>query len=262
MYRSLCLILCVVFVSGCGTLEQHPLLYGSTQTLGVAVSAGADTDFTLGFKSNDFAYVPTTVVKEGNAGGYQPVAAIRGCSVPNNSKRQVLDESESDSSSNYLCKEAVYNARQAQPEDDRAALQGANNLSGQQNDDGIGKALPKVVQDSNVSNSNQDALSVFGSFASNSSSGGSSGVGVKLGKIFSAGVAAQKVAESIGAQALAESQVSISANQAAIAEQQAKQSIQTSKEATRKACFDAVSSRTYEDDDKQVAALNACLTIE
>jgi uncharacterized coiled-coil protein SlyX len=58
----------ILFLSGCTPLQQAPLVYTSTSTLGVGVglntTEGPGFDVTLGYKSVDSAYVPVAVSKE------------------------------------------------------------------------------------------------------------------------------------------------------------------------------------------------------
>jgi hypothetical protein len=54
----------LALVAGCSTTPDYPLVFGSSNTFGVGISGSAPEqggEFTLGFKSYDFAVVPVTV---------------------------------------------------------------------------------------------------------------------------------------------------------------------------------------------------------
>ncbi|MCR4376908.1 MAG: hypothetical protein NUV50_02305 [Rhodospirillales bacterium] len=79
MKRTIGLALFVaVGLSGCAQQNSMPLVFGSTQTMGLSFTSSATqnqgVDVTIGFKNIDFALVPTTTVDTNN----NPVA-IRGC---------------------------------------------------------------------------------------------------------------------------------------------------------------------------------------
>ncbi len=151
-------ILLWVYLAGCAPLEQAPLLYTSTVTLGASTGVNANEtpgfDFVFGYKQVDAAYVPVAVAKDGDGDGdvdskiYDIVLIQAGSQDKDSRTTSSADEDKQN-----------------------------NQLQGDEE--------------------KYDAYSVYGSFDSKTGAFGGTRPGSEnaLGKVFSTGVAAQTLAD-------------------------------------------------------------------
>ena len=62
--RKIGLFSIFALLTGCSTVENMPLIFGQSQTVGISISSSAADqggEFTLGYKDRDIAIVPVTV---------------------------------------------------------------------------------------------------------------------------------------------------------------------------------------------------------
>jgi hypothetical protein len=66
-------------LSGCATTENMPIVFGQSQTVGIAIGGSTTeqgAEFTLGYKDKNFAVVPVTVKqKDGNSTTLQGIVS-------------------------------------------------------------------------------------------------------------------------------------------------------------------------------------------
>lgn len=88
-YFSL-LAITAIYLSGCASSQNMPLLFGQSQTVGITVGGSATdqgAEFTLGYKDKNFAVVPVTVkqnsgdstqVRAQASAGYEDALSVLG----------------------------------------------------------------------------------------------------------------------------------------------------------------------------------------
>lgn len=219
MTKSMLSVIACGLVTGCSSLEQSALVYTSTISVGAGFeldAQGTGFDATLGYKQNDLAYVPVAVSEKEKEtdklnieksleqsswtiiSGYSDgpsSSTSSGTITTNNSEAENIDN-EPGSQSAELQKLEL---KQEQLQKEIAEHQGDSESKKQlqENLQEIQESISNInSHESSYGEGLTDAFSVYGSFNS-TSSGAPSGVGIDLGRTFSTGVAAQKLAAAV-----------------------------------------------------------------
>jgi hypothetical protein len=161
--------------AGCTSIPQAGLVYSSTAMVGLGMKvstadATSPVDIAIGFKMNDFAYVPVAV---------QESKPVSGSASLNNSVEKISATHTQSTGANPRCDSARKEASDALMAKTKSAAQASAEVA--------------IACDLK-----QDAMSVYGQFnAAGSATGADRAAGLSAGKIFSTGVAAQNISGSI-----------------------------------------------------------------
>ncbi len=219
------------FLLGCSSLEQSALVYTSTISVGAGFEVdaqGTGFEATLGYKQNDLAYVPVAVSEKAESTDNLNIQKdhtsweiISGYSDgPTSDVDKSTTTSQSSSQNNLNDNDKIISDEQKitdqkkelQSRVDELTVQIKSENSSGNNQDKI-RALEQELDttqkelidltESQINNKEtrsgdvlKDAFSVYGTFNS-SASGSASGAGIDLGRVFSTGVAAQKLARAV-----------------------------------------------------------------
>lgn len=187
-----------LLLTGCFASGQAPLIYVSEQTFGVEIGGGGATDaasgitLVLGYKSTDIALVPTLATNSNSI-------PIRGCYNAGHNVSGVANCADGNFSRNTR----PTDASKVRAEDDSASEASKAPDPAKTEDELVSFVLDPTEtgaagintgdSTANQAQSVNDALSVYGSFGSNTTAGGTSKV--SFGKVFATGVAAQHLTE-------------------------------------------------------------------
>ncbi|MFB9216437.1 hypothetical protein [Vibrio sinaloensis] len=240
MARILSITLGWMFLAGCSALEQSALVYNSTISFGAGFEVdaqGTGFDANVGYKQNDFAYVPIAVSEKKKETDAKNINTHKGSSwevisassnVPgagdiSTSARASEDFGNLEASLNDIEKQQLAlsmdkvtveslmtKKQQLETEKEDLVTRIKNDDAGTGNDSKealetkLGsiqiqlEMLNKIVERTRVGTESnmKDAYSVYGTFDSKGD-GNSSGTSIKLGRVFSTGVASQKLAKAV-----------------------------------------------------------------
>ncbi|WP_102341200.1 hypothetical protein [Vibrio cyclitrophicus] len=219
MKKSILLSLTVVFFTGCSSMEQSALVYTSTMNVGVGVDVqGTGLDVTLGYETNDLAYVPVAVSEKGSETDDKKIAQGQDTweiiSAHSNNEK-TMEQDNIDDPGNQIEEKLANNqvAKNLLEDQDKllaeirslyegTQVEGASKEQIAMTEKQITakrlelKKLQAVAQSINPNANLRDAYSVYGSFDAESD-GSNSGATSKVGRFFSTGVAAQKLARAV-----------------------------------------------------------------
>ena len=192
-------------LAGCAPLSQAGLVYSSRAQVGVNVAGGTPEtpgiNLNIGMNVNDMAYIPVVVG--------------RPCELGNNphcSQRMILVRGDNDVGSQTSDEGGAPGAGTSQPQAPGPGVKAMQDTPNPATEEAPSEQLQEAMRDvvaeeitranktSQSSNRRNDALSVYGTFDSNGTASGpgataQGSAGLRLGRIFSTGVASQYLTE-------------------------------------------------------------------